>query len=82
MDLQSAKSLLLLRKLSFLRRQLVTDSMESRNIGVIAMKSLIDDYESLCLVEECRELEDHFGTEYTAQILSDADSCSAKRYKR
>ena len=46
--------------------------MESRNIGVIAMKSLIDDSESLCLVEECRELEDYFGTEYTAQILSDA----------
>ena len=65
MDLQSAKSLLLLRKLSFLRRQLVTDSMESRNIGVMAIKSLIDDSGSLCLVKECRELEDHFGTKYT-----------------
>ena len=56
--------------------------MESRNIGVMAMKSLIDDSESLCLVKECRELEDHFGTEYTAQILSDADSCSAKEIQK
>ena len=82
MDLQSAKSRLLLRKLSFLRRQLVTDSMESGNVDVMALKSLIDDPESLCLVKECRDLEDHFGTEYTAQILSDADSCSVKEIQK
>ena len=82
MDLQSAKSHLLLRKLSFLRRQLVTDSMESRNVGVMALKSLIDDPESLCVVKECRDLEDHFGTKYTIQIVSDADSCSAKEIQK
>ena len=82
MDLQSAKSRLLLRKLSFLRRQLVTDSMESGNVDVMALKSLIDDPESLCLVKECRDLEDHFGTEYTAQILSGADSCSVKEIQK
>ena len=56
--------------------------MESGNVGVMALKSLIDDPESLCLVKECRDLEDHFGTEYTAQILSDADSCSVKEMQK
>ena len=56
--------------------------MESGNVGVMALKSLIDDPESLCLVKECRDLENHFGTEYTAQILSDADSCSVKEIQK
>ena len=38
------------------------------------MKSLSDDPESLCLVKECRELESHFNTIFTTEILTDADS--------
>ena len=56
--------------------------MEYGNVGAMALKSLIDDPESLCLVKECRDLEVHFGTEYTAQILSDADSCGVKEIQK
>jgi len=55
LDLHSAKSYLLQRKLIFLRRQLTSDSFDSNRIGVVAMKSLSDDPESLCLVKEYRE---------------------------
>ena len=74
LDLHSAKSYLLQRKLTFLRRQLTSDSFDSNRIGVVAMKSLSDDPESLCLVKECRELESHFNTIFTTEILTDADS--------
>ena len=74
LDLHSAKSYLLQRKLIFLRRQLILDAMDSNRIGVVAMKSLSDDPESLCLVKECRELESHFNTVFTTEILTDADS--------
>ena len=71
LDLHSAKSYLLQRKLTFLRRLLISDSLDSNNIGVAAMKSLSDDPESLCLVKECRELESYYNT---TEILRDADS--------
>ena len=35
----------------------------------MAMRSLLDDPNLLCLVGECRELEEHFGTNYTDAIL-------------
>ena len=74
LDLHSAKSYLLQRKLTFLRRLLISDSLDSNNIGVAAMKSLSDDPESLCLVKECRELESYYNTTFTTEILRDADS--------
>jgi len=86
LDLHSAKSYLLQRKLTFLRRQLTSDSFDSNRIGVVAMKSLSDDPESLCLVKECRELESHFNTVFTTEILTDADStdptCIKKAIKK
>ena len=74
LDLPGAKSYLLQRKLTFLRRQLTSDSICSDRVGVVAMKSLSDDPESLCLVKECRELESYYSTNFTSEILSDADS--------
>ena len=74
LDLHIAKSYLLQRKLTFLRRLLISDSLDSNNIGVAAMKSLSDDPESLCLVKECRELESYYNTTFTTEILRDADS--------
>ena len=43
------------------------------------MKSLADQTESLYLVKECRELEAHFGTHFTDEILSDADSFNIEK---
>ena len=37
------------------------------------MRALADDVESLCLVRECRELEEGFGTSYTDEILGCAE---------
>ena len=74
LNLYSAKSYLLQRKLTFLRRQLTSDSVDSNRLGIVAMKSLSDDPESLCLVKECRELESHFNTDFTTEILTGADT--------
>ena len=56
--------------------------MESGNVGVMALKSLIDDPESLCLVKECRDLEDHFGTKYTTQNSQMQIHAVQKRYRK
>ena len=32
-----------------------------------------DDVNSLCVVKECRELEEHFGTHFTSDILEGRD---------
>ena len=37
------------------------------------MCALIDDVESLCLVKECRELEESFGAHFTDELLSGAE---------
>ena len=67
------------RKLSFLRRQLVDGSS---GIGAAVMSSLADEPDSLCLLEECRELESYFGTRYTNHILASADEVSMKSVKK
>ena len=38
------------------------------------MRVMSDDVESLCLVKECRELEEGFGTSFTDELLSGAES--------
>lgn len=55
---------------------------DSNRIGVLAMKSLSDDPESLCLVKERRELESHFNTVFTTEILTDADSTDPTHMKK
>ena len=47
-------------------------SIRSR-IGGEAMRALSDHADSLCLVKECRELEEVFGTSYTDVILGGAE---------
>ena len=61
---------LLQRKLTFLRKQLTSDSVNSNRLRIVAMKSLSDDPES---VKDCRELESQFNTDFTTEILTDAD---------
>ena len=53
-------------KLKFLSRVMVTEDSVSRG----AFCSLVDDTESLCLVKECRELEERYGVDYTSKILT------------
>ena len=52
-------------KLRFLKRQLAEGAV---GVAAVAMRSLLDDPNSLCLVGECRELEEHFGTNYTRML--------------
>ena len=65
-----------------LRKQLTSDSVSTNRLGVVALKSLSDDMESLCLIKECRELESIFGTDFTTEILIDADSTNLRDIKR
>ena len=58
----------LIRKLSFLQR--VVNS-NSASLSGTALLALSDDTASICLVRECRELEEVFGTHFTQEILSD-----------
>ena len=44
------------------------------------MLSLCDDFDSSCLVRECRELEEVYGTGFTDDII-DKKVCSLKEVK-
>ena len=68
-----------MRKLGFLRRQLAEGA---EGIGAVAMRSLVDESNSFCLVGECRELEECFGTSYTDTILASADDVSLREVKK
>ena len=59
LDMQTMRSRILCRKLSFLRRLL---DERATGVGAAAMRSLTDDIESLCIVKECSELETSYGT--------------------
>ena len=37
--------------------------------------------DSICIVRECRELKASFGTQFTDQLLSDADNVSVREIK-
>ena len=59
-------SICTIRKLKFLSRVVaMEDSISHR-----AFCSLVDDIESLCLVRECRELEERYSVDYTSAILA------------
>ena len=69
LDIMSARSELLIAKLRFLKRRATIHD----GIGGDAMRALSDNVNSLCLVKECRELEEVFGTSYTDVILGGAE---------
>ena len=79
LDLESVTSRIVVRKLGFLKRQLAVGAV---GVAAVAMRSLLDDPNSLCLVDECRELEEHFGTNYTDNILEGGDEVSMQEVKR
>ena len=78
LHLHSAKSYLLQKQFTFVE----ATELRFNRIGVVAMKSLSDDPKSLCLVKECRELESHFDTVFTTEILIDADSTDPTKIKK
>ena len=79
LDLESVTSRIVVRKLGFLKRQLAVGAV---GVAAIAMRSLLDNPNSLCLVGEYRELDEHFGTNYTDAILEGGDEVSMQEVKR
>lgn len=72
LGLDSARVSVLMRKLFFLYRLL--DGRE--NVGSVVMSTLIDDVESVVLVQECRDLEEKFGTAFADCFLRDKGTVS------
>ena len=62
----SIHSICTIRKLKFLSRVVAMEE----SISCTAFCSLIDDIESLCLVRECKELEERYSVDYTSAILA------------
>ena len=65
MDCQSAEACCLTRKLCFLLR--ITDSSDA--ISSRTLVALSSDIESVCLIRECLELEEHLNTNFTHSLL-------------
>jgi len=65
-DIPSVRSRVLVAKLGFLYKVVRSDP---RSLSGQALFALSDGVDSLCIVKECRELEEQFGTTYTDEIL-------------
>ena len=63
LDVDSVASRIVVRKLE---RQLAEGT---EGVAAVAVRSLMDDPDLFCLVGECRELEECFGTHYTDAIV-------------
>ena len=72
--LMSARALCLTRKLNFLRKISIdgySETMSSRTF-----RCLSDDLDSICLIRECRDLDQFFHSDFTSTMLQrDADTC-------
>ena len=81
LEMESARARVLVRKLGFLKRTVMDDAT---GVGAAAaMGSLVDDVNSLCLVKECRDLEEGFGTWFTDRILGgEADLINMKEARK
>ena len=55
-----------IRKLQFLSRITVKED----GVAFRTFSSLVDDVECLCLVKECRELEEHYKVNYTSEVFT------------
>ena len=71
MDCLSAQARCLTRKLCFLRR--ITDHSSASHADTLSSRilfALSDDIESVCLIRECLELEEHFDIKFTRLLLT------------
>ena len=75
LDVRSMRSRLLVIKLRFLKRRL----SEHGGIGGEVMSALSDDINALCLVKECRELEEYYSTSYTDTLLEGAEGVNLRK---
>ena len=76
--LGSARALCLTRKLNFLRK--ISSDDHSETVSSLTLASLSDDIDSVCLIRECRDLEQHFHSNFTEAILQrEADTCPHPR---
>ena len=66
LDVPTMRSRLLVTKLGFLQRVMERDS---GSLSGRVLEALCDDFESVCLVRECRELEESFETWYVDSII-------------
>ena len=53
----------------------------NEGIGAEMMCVMVDEVESLCLVKECRELEESYGTCFENEILEDAEQVSMREVR-
>ena len=67
-----------MRKLEFLKRGMGRDTDSLSGCVVLALCNEVD---SICLVRECRELEESFGTHITEAIAS-KNSCCLRQMKK
>ena len=77
LNLTSMRARILVAKLGFLRKRMLCDG----GIGGEAVRALSDDPSSMCLVQECQELEEEFGTTYTDRILEGADEVAVREVR-
>ena len=79
MDCLSAEAHCLTRKLCFLRR--ITDSC-SDTLSSQTLFALSDDIESVCLIRECLELEEHINTNFTHSLLISSSNSESDKESR
>ena len=56
--------------------------LNDAGVGAEMMRVMSDDVESLCLVKECRVLEEGFGTSFTDELLSGAESVDLRDVRK
>ena len=78
LDVPTMKCRVLVRKLGFLKRVMGRDTDSLSGCVVLALCNEVD---SICLVRECRELEESFGTHFTEAITS-KNSCCLRQMKK
>ena len=78
LDIPTMKCRILVRNLGFLRRVMGRDTDSLSGCVVLALCNEVD---SICLVRECRELEECFGTHITEAITS-KNACSLRETKK
>ena len=76
LEVSTIRSKVLLRKLASLHRVVKSDPFSFSGRTVLALSQ---DVNSLCLVKECRELEEGFGTHFTDEILARGETTICMR---
>ena len=56
--------------------------LNDAGVGAEMMRVMSDDVESLCQVKECQELEESFGTSFTDELLSGAESVGLRTVRK